>query len=100
MTIKIFIEQVFVWQSITTQATVAQLKEHYTLVNRTIKDASMVVTLLKFKKENPKGLAIIFTRTCKLAQVKKGFYIFNYLNRTSLYNYVFYLLLPFALLLY
>ncbi|KAB7505925.1 putative ATP-dependent RNA helicase DDX49 [Armadillidium nasatum] len=60
---------VFVWQSNKKESTVQQLEEKYSLVNPAIKDAAMVSLVLKLKKENPKGLAIIFTDTCKSTQI-------------------------------
>ncbi|KAL7646073.1 UNVERIFIED_CONTAM: hypothetical protein RMT77_002974 [Armadillidium vulgare] len=60
---------VFVWQSSKKESTVQQLEEKYSLVNPAIKDAAMVSLVLKLKEENPKGLAIIFTDTCKSTQI-------------------------------
>lgn len=60
---------VFLWQSSGEQATVQQLDEKYILCNPTVKDATMVATLLKFQEEKPKALIIVFTDTCKSTQI-------------------------------
>lgn len=64
-------EKVFRFEAIsrgTTESTVDQLEELYTLVNPKVRDAALVAYLLQWREQNPKQLALIFLDTCALVE--------------------------------
>ncbi|XP_066983655.1 probable ATP-dependent RNA helicase DDX49 isoform X1 [Macrobrachium rosenbergii] len=61
---------VFLWEAdYSKQATVTELDERYSLVNPIVLDATLVAVLLEQQKQDPKGLIIVFTDTCKSTQI-------------------------------
>ncbi|KAK6178813.1 hypothetical protein SNE40_011313 [Patella caerulea] len=59
----------FFWQQESTIATVEELDQRYVLCSADVKDAYMFHVLDKFLEKNPKSSVMIFTNTCKYAQI-------------------------------
>jgi len=62
-------EKVFAWTQSTDVMTVDELDQQYVLMNADVKDAYLMHILDKFTTDKPKSSVIIFTSTCKYAQI-------------------------------
>ncbi|XP_013095460.2 probable ATP-dependent RNA helicase DDX49 [Biomphalaria glabrata] len=62
-------EKVFSWSQSSDMMTVDELDQRYVLMNADVKDAYLMHILDKYTTERPKSSIIIFTSTCKYAQI-------------------------------
>lgn len=62
-------EKVFSWSQSTEVMTVEELDQRYVLMNADVKDAYLIHILDKYTSEKPKSSVIVFTSTCKYAQI-------------------------------
>lgn len=62
-------EKVFSWSQQTEMLTVEELDQRYVLMNADVKDAYLMHILDVYTTERPKSSIIIFTSTCKYAQI-------------------------------
>lgn len=62
-------EKVFSWSQPAEVLTVEELDQRYVLMNADLKDAYLMHILDVYKTERPKSSIIIFTSTCKYAQI-------------------------------
>jgi len=62
-------EKVFSWSQSADVMTVDELDQRYVLMNADVKDAYLMNILDKFTTDKPKSSVIIFTSTCKYAQI-------------------------------
>ncbi|KAH9510169.1 putative ATP-dependent RNA helicase ddx49 [Bulinus truncatus] len=62
-------EKVFSWSQSSEMLTVDELDQRYVLMNADVKDAYLMHILDKYTSERPKSSIIIFTSTCKYAQI-------------------------------